>query len=259
MSYSMDIVKAIRKNLEDSGVKQVSFNEEKGMFSFVTHVGAGISYVDCIVDVNENEFLVITRVPVLPYGEDDEVREAIRNLGEFVCRANYGLKNGCFEMDWKDGEIRYRTFVDCDGQLPSQDIIHNSIGVSVAMVKRYGRGILDVIYKGMDPEIAVMECEGSFRFHTEEMQEELQSLMEEIASGAPEEEPAEADEAGDVSENIPSYQHFLSMTDAAEAEEIFSSEEVVEPEFTDEEAGEPECADTEADEPEYADEEAATA
>ena len=224
MSYSMDIVKAVRKNLEDSGVKQVSFNEEKGMFSFVTHVGAGISYVDCIVDVNENEFLVITRVPVLPYGEDDEVREAIRNLGEFVCRANYGLKNGCFEMDWKDGEIRYRTFVDCDGQLPSQDIIHNSIGVSVAMVKRYGRGILDVIYKGMDPEIAVMECEGTFRFHTEEMQEELQSLMEEIASGAPEEEPAETDEGGDVSENIPSYQHFLRMTDSAEAREVFASE-----------------------------------
>jgi hypothetical protein len=40
---------------------------------------------------------------------DDNSKVAV---AEFLTRANYGIKNGCFEMDFLDSEIRYRTYVN---------------------------------------------------------------------------------------------------------------------------------------------------
>lgn len=45
-------------------------------------------------------------------------------------------------MDFCDGELRYKSFVDCDDQLPSQAVIRNSIGCPISMMKRYAPGIL---------------------------------------------------------------------------------------------------------------------
>ena len=218
MSYSKDIFLAVKKNLEDSGVKHVSINDEKGMFTFTTHIDTGISFIHCIVDIHEDNFLVLSRIPVKPYGNEKDVKATIRALAEFVCRANYGLKNGCFELDLDDGELRFRTFVDCEELLPSQEVIFNSIGVSIAMVNRYSRGILDVLYKGADPKIAVQECEGKFDLPFEVPDELPLELLETSAEGSSGEEAEETGESSAESQDIPSYQHFLRMTDSMDEE-----------------------------------------
>ncbi|MFP4414883.1 MAG: hypothetical protein ACLFVV_26025, partial [Coleofasciculus sp.] len=38
-----------------------------------------------------------------------------RILGEFIARANYGMMIGNFELDFTDGEIRYKTSIDVEG------------------------------------------------------------------------------------------------------------------------------------------------
>src|SRR4030081_1049823 len=36
-------------------------------------------------------------------------------MAEYLTRANYGLYIGNFEMDYSDGEIRYKTSIDIEG------------------------------------------------------------------------------------------------------------------------------------------------
>lgn len=44
-------------------------------------------------------------------------------LAEFLTRANYGLFIGNFEMDWQDGEVRYKTSIDVAGDRLSTALV----------------------------------------------------------------------------------------------------------------------------------------
>ena len=74
-------------------------------------------------------------------------------------QANYGLRNGNFELDMRDGEIRYKVFVDCDGVIPSREVIKGSIIIPAMMFERYSPGILDVVFKGVSAAEAIGQCE----------------------------------------------------------------------------------------------------
>ena len=93
-------------------------------------------------------------------------------MAEFICRANYGLKNGCFELDFRDGEIRFRSFIDCEDLMPSTKVIKNSIHCTAAMFKRYATGIVDIIFSGCTAKKAIAKCEKS-------PEDELRSMISE--------------------------------------------------------------------------------
>ena len=85
------------------------------------------------------------------------------NLGEvlrFAAMANYGLANGNFEVDVEDGEIRYKSYVDCDGleKLP-KELFDDGINACWAMMDRYGNGFaaLAMGFSAADTEIKKAE------------------------------------------------------------------------------------------------------
>ena len=80
-------------------------------------------------------------------------------MNEFINRANYGLRNGNFELDVRDGEIRYKIYVDCDNQLPSREVVRSSIIIPSVMFERYSQGLLDVMFRGSSAEEAISKCE----------------------------------------------------------------------------------------------------
>ena len=53
-----------------------------------------------------------TCMAVCPMKADEETRAA---TVEYITRANYGLRNGNFEVDMNDGEIRYKCYVNFHG------------------------------------------------------------------------------------------------------------------------------------------------
>ncbi len=70
---------------------------------------------------------------------------------EFLTRANYGLVVGNFEMDFADGEIRYKTSIKFeDSQLDSALIKHLAY-TNVVMMDLYLPGILAVAYGKSTP------------------------------------------------------------------------------------------------------------
>lgn len=83
------------------------------------------------------------------------------NVAEFITRANYGLKNGNFEMDFNDGEIRYKIYTRYEGldDLP-KEIIENSISVPALMFQRYGDGLATILFGFSTPAEVIKSIEG---------------------------------------------------------------------------------------------------
>jgi hypothetical protein len=151
MSYSTQIANTVRKFLTADDWN-FSFDDEKGIFTFNLSVKTKMKKISYRVLINDNGYSVYAASPL---GADDCLHE----MAEFICRANYGLRNGNFELDFRDGEVRYKCYVNCDGQMPSTEIVKDSIYVPYFMMKRYGDGIISVIFGNQTAEDAIRTCE----------------------------------------------------------------------------------------------------
>lgn len=151
MEYSKELAQAINNFLVEDDWK-FGFDEDKGVFKFSCDVRSKLKSVDCLIRVREDSYMVIV---ICRLSAEDCTTE----MAEFITRANYGLNNGNFEMDFNDGEIRYKVFVDCEDSMPNSAIIKNSIYLPIIMFERYGDGIASVIFGVQSPEEAVNACE----------------------------------------------------------------------------------------------------
>lgn len=147
-----DRINAVFKQLD----WRFRFDHEHGIFRTGVSIDGPITDIQIFIDVREDDFLVIGISPIRP---DIKKPEMMARMAEFIARANYGLKNGCFELDYQDGEIRYRCYVDCDGVLPSDEVIIHCIFITQAMIKRYASGIANMIFTDQLPADAIEECE----------------------------------------------------------------------------------------------------
>ena len=94
---------------------------------------------------------------VCPRSAPPPLRAAV---GEYLHRANYGLHVGNFEMDFGDGEIRFKSSVDAEGLDLSDTFLANLIGLNCRMIDRYQPGIVAVMEDGLSPADAIKKVEG---------------------------------------------------------------------------------------------------
>ena len=92
---------------------------------------------------------------------------------EFQLLRKRNCRIGCFEFDFRDGEIRFRSYIDCDKTLPSIESIKNSIFCTAAMFEKYGAGITSIIFAEGYAQEAIAMCEKKY-------EEELYSKLSEI-------------------------------------------------------------------------------
>lgn len=199
--YSNDLVNLVKKFLVDDDW-HFSFDENTGVFDFGLRVKSKIQKINYIVDVHEDEIVVYGMCPI---GADHTDSNMMVQMAEFLCRANYGLKNGCFELDFRDGEIRFRSFIDCEDVMPSTEVIKNSIHctATAAMYKRYAPGIVDIIFSGCTAKEAIAKCEKS-------PEDELRSMITEVVG--------EDMEGNDIEAMIARLATRLGITDDSEEE-----------------------------------------
>jgi len=94
----------------------------------------------CLVEVREQQDLLLF-VGVVP-GRVDEARRAA--VGELLHRINYGLAVGNFELDFDDGEARFRTSVDFEGSQLAPGMIRQVLRANLASMSRYLAPIVKV-------------------------------------------------------------------------------------------------------------------
>jgi hypothetical protein len=91
-----------------------------------------------------------------PIATPENKRQAV---AEFLTLANYGLMIGNFELDFNDGEIRYKTSIDIVGDNLSFALIKNLVYTNVTMMDEYLPGILFVIDGDVSPKEAITKIE----------------------------------------------------------------------------------------------------
>lgn len=81
-------------------------------------------------------------------------------LAELITRCNYCLLMGNFEMDFLDGEIRFKTSIDVNGDRLTFALLRQLIYTNVLTMDRYLPAIMSVIYGNASPEQAIAQIEG---------------------------------------------------------------------------------------------------
>lgn len=101
-----------------------------------------------------------------------KVPELFRGMvAEFICRANYGMKIGKFEMDFRDGELRFHTSsAFLTGVLPDE-VIRRVFGTNFVIADKYYPAFMKVLYGGYTPEDAIDEVENVVEKEADESEE----------------------------------------------------------------------------------------
>ncbi|MHC5673518.1 GTPase [Nostoc sp.] len=110
----------------------------------------------CYAIVNEKNktFLFYSNSPVkIP-------KNQYLQIAEFLTRANYGLNIGNFEMDFRDGEVRYKTSIFLGDNELDYPVIRRIVYSNLSTIDDYFPAIMKVIYGGMSAEEAVNQIEG---------------------------------------------------------------------------------------------------
>jgi hypothetical protein len=94
---------------------------------------------------------------IAPLKAPEDARPAV---AEYITRANYGLRIGNFELDFADGEVRYKSSLDYEGEVLTPQLIKNAIYPAVQSMDRYLAGLMRVIYGNQPPAEAIAEIEG---------------------------------------------------------------------------------------------------
>ncbi len=81
-------------------------------------------------------------------------------MAEYLTRANYGLILGNFEMDYFDGEIRYKTSAVVRDSHLDEAMVKHLVYTNVLTTDRYFPGIMKVIYSDIPPSEAIEQIEG---------------------------------------------------------------------------------------------------
>jgi hypothetical protein len=80
-------------------------------------------------------------------------------VAEYLMRANYGLSIGNFEMDFDDGEVRFRTGIDVENDELSPALLKSLIYSNWVTMDRYLRGLQAVMADELSPVDAIEQAE----------------------------------------------------------------------------------------------------
>ena len=154
--YSHAIADAVNDFLKEDKWKYF-FDESKGVFKFGLRMGGKLHNIDYRIAVHKGDYVVYAFSPI---GVDEHDKTMLQDMSVFITRANYGMTCGNFEMDMRDGEIRFKCYVSCEGNaVPTKEIIRESIYIPAKMYDRYAPGILGIVFQEKDPETMIAECE----------------------------------------------------------------------------------------------------
>lgn len=102
---------------------------------------------------DREQFVFYSVCPIKAQGEQ------LLPMAEFLTRANFGLTLGNFEMDFEDGEIRYKTSIDVEGDRLSFALLKQLVHANVMIMDHYLPGIMAVLYGNRTPVQAIAEIE----------------------------------------------------------------------------------------------------
>jgi len=149
-----DLIDLVRDYLDEEGY-HYEYHADKGFLELGFNLKSKLKEVRMIVDFKKHGFIVLALAPL--NADKDNLGEILK----YIAMANYGLVNGNFELDVRDGEIRYKVWTGTEGlaTLP-KPIIEDAINIPCAMMDRYGNGIAALALGFSDADAEIKKVEG---------------------------------------------------------------------------------------------------
>ena len=113
-------------------------NEKIIMFPYISK-----GNYQCIIDIDENDQIILVYTILGSLVTLDK-----RNrISQLLTKINYGLRIGNFEMDYDDGQIRYKTSVDYDGVKDFDDsFIESLILINLTTTDKFYQAIEEGLF-----------------------------------------------------------------------------------------------------------------
>ena len=107
----------------------------------------------CEAREEQQQFLFYSLCPVtIPEHKRQE-------MAEYITRANFDMAIGNFEMDFVDGELRFKTSIDVEGSQLTPELLKPLLYANVLMMDQYLPGMMAIIYADKSPEDAIKQVE----------------------------------------------------------------------------------------------------
>ncbi len=143
-----DPFQALIDHFEAHGIHYSSKREERRAW-FTMNSGSALQKCSFRFDKTGDVLQIFIQYPLM-------VKERFRSAAmEFITRANYGLVIGNFEMDAKDGEIRYHVSHLMEDGILTDETIRRLFGTAMGTADRYFPALMRVLFAGEMPEEAV--------------------------------------------------------------------------------------------------------
>jgi hypothetical protein len=110
---------------------------------------------NCLIRVAEEQDRVVF-YSIVPEETPPDRRLA---MAEFLTRANYGMLIGNFEMDFSDGEVRYKTSIDVEGDRLTTSLMQQIVYANIRTMDRYLPGIRQIMETDLLPEEVIAAIE----------------------------------------------------------------------------------------------------
>lgn len=143
------------KEWADTNQYHYQFNQEDGMLNMTFNAASQIRSVDLKVYITQDS---IESFGYLSINADANNKQNMLAVSEYFNRANYGLRLGNFELDFRDGEVRYRSMLLCGDGVPPMKLVNDVILMPLWMWEKFGNGFVKVAMAGVDPAQAADEA-----------------------------------------------------------------------------------------------------
>lgn len=130
-------------------VRRFGEDAERLMLSMGYGGKNGVYY--CLLQVH-NQYRALAFYVHVQCRVPEKKRQAV---AEFLTRANYGLWLGNFELDFRDGEVRYKTSLDLADVELTTELLAALLRSNVSTVDRYLPGLMSVLWNDVPPQDAV--------------------------------------------------------------------------------------------------------
>ena len=149
MAYSGAIADTLREHFSASGIL-ATFEDKNGVGVFTVRLKltCRLQSAQMTVLVREKDYSTVTTLPLCA---DEDHRLA---MAEFLTRANWNMRNGNFELNMLDGEIRYKAYVHVGDQAPDMGAARLATMLPFLMINRFGDAIIDVLFGFKTPREA---------------------------------------------------------------------------------------------------------
>ncbi|MBR5302055.1 MAG: YbjN domain-containing protein [Clostridia bacterium] len=149
MAYSGAIADTLREVFSAAGIL-ATFEDKNdvGIFTLRMKLRCRMQSAQMAVLVREENYSTIT---TLPLTADTDHRLA---MAEYLTRVNWNMRNGNFELNMDDGEIRYKTYVHVGQEKPDMAAARLATMLPFLMIDHYGDGIIDVLFGFKTPKEA---------------------------------------------------------------------------------------------------------